>query len=290
MKAFKNVSIVFAVSLAVAVLEGLLVPCDAHPGEYYYKPGFTDLASAQINLKGPLKKDRIEVGQWVSYQVKRYRMSRPDNAPVKLPEANIKVGVVGREIIMDNEYLWVELNVNEGRENQRILKFMIDTKGNPQAEKLILKYGSLPAVEINLRIWDIKTRITREMLFDEMISELNVIPFARMLIPESFDQSLISYETLPVKFPSRQEISLNCVKVSLKHSDSTMPDGYAWYSDKTPLAGLVQFMLTEAGFRTTILMQDYNHSGAQSLIRESPIKLDFREWENELGVDPNKCQ
>jgi hypothetical protein len=277
MNYYRTILAVIFISLAVVVLTG-----------EEKKPVSAPVELGSGLAERPAKKDKITVGQWVKYQVKRYRKDQPDNAPAALAEADIKISVVDKEVVIENEYLWVESVFNEGRADQRIVKLMVDKNGNPQAERLVLKYGKLPAIEIHLRIWEVKTRITREMLFDEMTSELNVIPFTRMLVPEAFDESSISYETLPVKFPSRKELSLNCVRVLLKQPESSKTDGYVWYSDKVPLAGLVKFMLIEDKYRAMILIQDYNHAGAQSLIKEAPIKLDFREKETEPQIDADK--
>jgi len=240
-------------------------------------------------------KDRIVVGQWVKYQVKRYRKDAAENTVNALSETDIKISIVAKETVIENEYLWVEFAINEGKEEQRIVRLMVDKDGNPQAERLVLKYGKLPAVEIHLRIWEVKTRITREMLFDEMTTELNIIPFTRMLAPETFDESSVSYETLPIKIGGKEN-ALNCTRVLLKQGEPDKTDifapsastGYIWYSDKIPLAGLVKLMLAEDKYRTMILISDYGHTNARSLIKETPTKLDFREKEMEPPIDTDK--
>jgi len=255
------------------------------------RPNSSDSTAAE--RKTP--KDKIVVGQWVKYQVKRYRKDTAEDTVNALSETDIKISIVDKETVIENEYLWVEFDINEDKEEQRIVKLMVDKNGNPQAERLVLKYGKLPAVEIHLRIWEVKTRITREMLFDEMTSELNIIPFTRMLAPETFDESSVSYETLPIKIGGK-ESTLNCTRVLLKQDE---PDktaifaqpaarGYIWYSDKVPLAGLVKLMLVEDKYRTMILISDYGHTNARSLIRETPTKLNFRENPVEPEPDTNK--
>lgn len=241
------------------------------------------------------EKDKIIVGQWVKYQVKRYSKGSAGDAVNALSETDIKISIIGKETVIENEYFWVEFAINEGKEEQRIVKLMVDQDGNPAPERLVVKYGKLPAVEIHLRIWEVKTRITREMLFDEMTSELNIIPFNRMLAPETFDESAVSYETLPIKIGGR-EGTLNCTRVLLKQEAAKEPGifapvattGYIWYSDKVPLAGLVKLMVVEDRYRTMILVSDYGRTGARSLIKETPVKLDFREKENEPQPDASK--
>ncbi|MBI5778558.1 MAG: hypothetical protein HZA49_03770 [Planctomycetes bacterium] len=241
------------------------------------------------------KHSKLALGQWVKYQVKRYRKGVTEDTVNTLSETDIKISIIAKETVIENEYLWVEFAINEGKEEQRIVKLMVDKDGNPQAERLILKYGKLPAVELHLRIWEVKTRITREMLFDEMTSELNIIPFTRMLVPEIFDQSSVTYETLPIKIGGK-ESTLNCTRVLLKQEAAKEPGifsspattGYVWYSDKVPLAGLVKLMVVEDKYRTMILISDYGHANARSLIKETPTKLDFREKEIEPNPDTNK--
>ena len=255
------------------------------------RPNSSDSTAAE--RKTP--KDKIVVGQWVKYQVKRYRKDTAEDTVNALSETDIKISIVDKETVIENEYLWVEFDINEDKEEQRIVKLMVDKNGNPQAERLVLKYGKLPAVEIHLRIWEVKTRITREMLFDEMTSELNIIPFTRMLAPETFDESSVSYETLPIKIGGK-ESTLNCARVLLKQDQSDKTDIFAssvstgsiWYSDKVPLAGLVKLMLIEDKYRTMILISDYGHTDARSLIKETPTKLDFREKTEEPEMTPNK--
>jgi hypothetical protein len=245
------------------------------------KPEVNFTGSGQQQLEKHVKKDRISVGQWVKYQVKRYRKEQMNSTPVALAEAVIKISVVSREVVLQNEYFWVELAINEGRSNQRIVKMLMDKSSNPQAERLVLKYEKLPAVEVPLRVWEVKSRITREMLLDEMTANLYIIPFVRILFPEAFDESSVSYESLPVTFPSKEFFSLSCIRVALKQPGASAPDGFVWYSDKLPMAGLVQFMFDDGKFRTVILAQDYDYTGARSLITEVPVKLDFREQERQ---------
>jgi len=253
------------------------------------RPNNTD--SPTVKKRSP--KSKIDVGQWVKYRIKRYRKDASEETINALSEAEITISIVAKETVIENEYLWVEFDINNGKEEQRIVKIMVDKNGTPQAERLVLKYGKLPAVEIHLRIWEVKTRITKEMLFDEMTSELNIIPFTRMLMPETLDENLISYETLPIKIGGK-ESTLNCARVLLKQGEPGKTDtfapsaftGHIWYSDKIPLAGLVKLMITEDKYRTMILISDYGHTNASSLIKEVPTKLDFREKPTE--PDTNK--
>ena len=275
-------------SLAVLVLTGEPLQDKAK------ETGPNNTDSTAIEKK--VVKDKIVEGQWVKYQVKRYRKDASEDTVNALSETDIKISIVGKETVIENEYLWVEFVINEGKEGQRIVRLMADKDGNPQAERMVLKYGKLPAVEIHLRIWEVKTRITREMLFDEMTSELNIIPFTRMLAPETFDESSVTYETLPIKIGNKDS-ALNCTRVLLKRDSPRQSEdiftqsaasGYIWYSDKVPLAGLVKLLVMEERYRTMILISDYGHTGARSLIRETPTKLDFREKEMQPQINTDE--
>lgn len=285
MSHYKILLVLIFTSLAVLVLTG-------EPSQDKAKETSpNNTGSTAIEKK--VVKDKIIEGQWVKYQVKRYRKDASEDTVNALSETDIKISIVGKETVIENEYLWVEFAINEGKEGQRIVRLMADKDGNPQAERMVLKYGKLPAVEIHLRIWEVKTRITREMLFDEMTSELNIIPFTRMLAPETFDESSVTYETLPIKIGNRDS-ALNCTRVLLKRESPRQSEdmfapsaasGYIWYSDRVPLAGLVKLLVMEERYRTMILISDYGHTGVRSLIRETPAKLDFREKEMEHRSD-----
>lgn len=263
----------------------------ADPAQDKKKDSPTDNTGSPAPNKSALK-DKILVGQWAKYQIKRYRKDAAEDTVNALSEADIKISIVAKETVIENEYLWVEFDINEGKEEQRVVKLMIDKNGVPQAERLVFKYGKLPAVEIHLRIWEIKTRITREMLLDELISELNIIPLTRILTPEIFDENSVSYETLPIKIGG-QESTLNCARVLLKQDAPDKTDIFAppaatgsiWYSSKIPLAGLVKLMLVEDKYRTMIIISDYGSTATPSLIKETPTKLDFREKEIESQTD-----
>ncbi|MDI6788723.1 MAG: hypothetical protein QME51_10165, partial [Planctomycetota bacterium] len=116
---------------------------------------------------------------------------------------------------------------------------------------------------------------TRDMLFEEMTSELNIIPFTRILSPEAYDEAKAIYENLPIKIGDKKEIVLKCIKVLLKQFGAEAPEGSVWYSNAIPLAGLVKLLLVEDEYRTMILLSDYGQDGAKSCITETPIRLDF---------------
>jgi len=227
----------------------------------------------------PEKPTEFSVGQWVKYQIKRYARetdldtNKPEGIKA-LSESNLKLSVIKKEIIPHfgkEEFVWVEFLINENKEQERIIKFMIDKAGIPQPEVLILKYGNLEAVEINLRWWELKTRIRRSTLFEEMTGKLNIIPFTRLIDPEE--------ETTTEKIAltlNGKETTLECIKVFFDIPDSDN-FGYVWYSNQIPLAGLVKFFLVEDEYRTMILLSEYSDSGGRSVITKPTKKLNFRE-------------
>lgn len=225
------------------------------------------------------KTTEFSVGQWVKYQIKRYAKETelPEDSKGEitvLSESDLKISVVKKESVPHlgtEEFVWVEFLINEDKEQERIIKFMIDQDGIPQPERLILKYGNLEAVEINLRWWEIKTRVRRSTLFEEMTERLNIIPFTRLIDPEE----KVATEKIVLNLNGK-ETSLECIKVFFDIPDSNTT-GYVWYSDQIPLAGLVKFFLMEEKYRTLILLSEYSDSGGRSVITELPKQLNFRE-------------
>jgi len=213
----------------------------------------------------------LRIGQWVKYQIKRYSKESDEAKPHDLSEAELVISLVATEAQGNNRYFWVEFLVNPGKEQQRVVKFMIDQEGNPFPAKLILKYGNLEAVEMDLSRWEVRTRLSREMLFNEMTRGLWVIPFTRTLPSEEE----LTEENISLTI-DRKEIQLKCLKVSIKQPQDKV-SGYIWYSDQIPLAGLVKFYLVEAEYRTIFTLTGYGTSDAKSVITESPKKLDFKE-------------
>jgi hypothetical protein len=229
--------------------------------------------------KPPVEKHQeFAIGHWVKYQIKRY--AKDDTSTDKesteitaLSESDMKISVVKKEIlryISPDEFIWLEFLINEGKEQERIIQFMINPKGVPQPERLILKYGRMPAVDMNLRMWEVKTRITRSTLFEEMTERLNIIPFTRLAQPDETTQK----EKITLNL-NGQETTLDCFKILFDIPDANTT-GYVWYSDQIPLAGLVKFFLVEDKYKTIILLSEYSDSGGRSKITETPQKLDFR--------------
>jgi len=216
----------------------------------------------------------FSTGQWVKYEIKRYAKESDETNPRDLSLADLKISIIDKETIENEEYFWVEFLINEGKCEQRVVKFMIDREGNPYPYKLILKYGGLQAVEIDLTRWEVRTRLSREMLFNEMTRGLWVIPFTRV-IPEG---RKLQKENIYIQIEGK-EIALECLKVFIEQprDPEGLRGGYIWYSDQIPLGGLAKFFLAEERYRTIFLLTGYGTSGGKSVITESPRKLDFKE-------------
>ncbi len=246
--------------------------------------GAVDKAIPDKPVQKPERAIPLGVGQWVKYQVKRYEKDKPEDYPTAVSDAELKLSIVDKTTLYEKELYWVEIVLNENKEPQRLIKFLINKQGSPQPEKLILKYGNLQPVEINLRIWEVKTRVNREILFEEIIHNLNIIPFTRVINPED----KIGEEQIPVNIAG-QENFLNCLKVSFAEpkynpfgklravSPAEPLTGAIWYSDQVPLAGLVKFFFIEDKYRTMIFLSGYDTTTGRSLINDEEIlPLDFK--------------
>lgn len=210
------------------------------------------------------------IGQWTTYQVRRYVKDSPETSPRNLSEAIIKISIVGKETVKDKNYSWVEYLINERTEQQRAVKFMIDDEGSPQPIKIIIKHGKLEPVEIELRRWETRTRLTSDTLFHEMTREFNIIPFTKKTDsakPES-DEIQINLEG--------KETSLKCQRVIMGNSEAELK-GYAWYTPLIPLTGLVKAFFIEDEYRTSITLTAYGNNGGKSVITENTKKLDLYE-------------
>lgn len=240
----------------------------------------------KTELEEPPRKE-LSVGQWVKYSVERYSKITEDAQPHDQSRAEFVISLVNKESIDEHEYFWVEFLINEGKDQQRVVKFLVDETGKPFPHKLILKYGSLQAVEIELRRWAVRTRLPTETLFDEMTQGLNIIPFTRTIHPwekvtkekalvtlkgkeTEFDCLKISYSVpaLPIYRDDGGEES-ESFDTELKTPNVCQTSGSIWYSDKIPLAGLVKFFLIEGEFRTLFRLTDYG-SASHPPLRSNP--------------------
>ncbi|MFA5793919.1 MAG: hypothetical protein WC980_02445 [Candidatus Brocadiia bacterium] len=247
----------------------------------------------------------IAVGQWVQYHINRYDIDKSETNKDNLSstsEADIKMSITGRQTLYEQELFWVELAVNHGKESQRIVRFLADSKGTPQPEKIIVKHGQLPAVEMNLRIWEIKTRITREKLLAEMLGKLNLIPLTRLEIldkpivpdktsneanPKAENKTSVAGEpeisggkTISITITSQPDIkSLACTKLVTNQPEIGL-SSESLYSKIIPLSGLARLEMMQDSTRkktqTIITITDFGLAGAESLINEKTRQLDFK--------------
>ncbi|MFH1227484.1 MAG: hypothetical protein V1701_06230 [Planctomycetota bacterium] len=238
-------------------------------------------------------KPQITTGQWVQYHINRYDVDKSETARDNLlstAEADIKISVTGHQTLYDQELLWVELAINYGKESQRIVRFLADAKGTPQPEKVIIKHGRLPAVEINLRIWEVKTRITRGKLLAELLGKFNLIPLTRLEIldsvkPQANPQStggpeLSGEKAISVTITSQPDIkSLVCTRLVVSQPEIGL-SSESLYSKTIPLAGLARLEMMydspKKKTQTIITITDFGTTGAESQINEKPKQLDFK--------------
>lgn len=212
----------------------------------------------------------FSVGQWTSYRIRRSAKDSPETYPRNLSEATMKISIVDKQSLKDKVYYWVEYLINEGTEQQRVVKFMVDDEGNFQPVKLIMKHGKLEPVEIELRRWETRTRLTADILFHEMTSKFNIIPFTKQSNSGKTEDDLIQINT------GGKETNLKCQKVVMGESDGGL-HGTAWYAPLIPLAGLVKAFFVEGDYLISITLIDYGTNGGKSVITEEPKRLDLQE-------------
>jgi hypothetical protein len=207
------------------------------------------------------------IGQWADYKIIRFPKESDINTNKNTLEATIKISLVGEKVIQSIRYYWVEYLINKGKEQQRIVKILIDKKGAVQPIRVITKNGKFTPVEIDLRRWETRTRLTKEMLLQELTGGFNIIP---IIAPKHQEKS--ETEELSLKLEEKDSL-LKCRKVNMENNQA----GTIWYNEKIPFAGLVKAEFSDNNCKNTILLTAYGVSGAKTLIKEEPKELDFQE-------------
>lgn len=235
-------------------------------------------------------KSKITAGEWVRYRIKRQEQEKGDSDPSGIlgtsgellseATAELKISITGKQTLYDQEYFWVEYVINEGAESQRIVKILVDDNGIPQAEKVIAKHGLMPAVEMNLRLWEVKTRITREKLLDDMMSKFNLIPLTRRVTPTPDKTDILPEKSISVTITSKPDIkSLACFNLITSRPEIGL-SSESFYAKEIPLAGLAMLEMIQGSAtketRTIISIIDFGVTGAESLITKKPKQLDFK--------------
>jgi hypothetical protein len=228
---------------------------------------FLPVAPAATRLALP---SSFSIGESVTYRLRRYVKYESEDRPKYLSEGIVKISITGKALWKDNEFYWVEYVINDATDQQRVFKFMVDEKGNPQPFKLIIKFNNMQAVEIELKRWEVRTRLTVESLFYEMTRSIPPIPFTQ---PEHSGKKEKDKVQINV---NGKEDWLKCDKVNLI-PDEDGYEGAIWYAPQLPFAGLVKALLYEENYRTQIILMSYQTSGAETVITEQTKRLDFQE-------------
>jgi len=231
----------------------------------------------------------IQSGTWVKYQIKRSQKQGAGFKPVWTSDLKICITGEERERKSNESKYWIELIANppppnvfggvragppepdiiragENTKQMRVVKFLIDAAGKPVMDKLIIKHPDLNPVEIDLNIWSLKTGISAETLFKEMAGNLLVIPFVQ---PPDKPQG---EEKIKIKL-NNEEKTLDCRRF-VTEGQTTQK---LWYSNEIPFPALVKMIIFEKDFQTQIVLAEYDTKGAVSLIKERPMKLEFKE-------------
>lgn len=237
----------------------------------------------------------LQPGTWIKYHIKR---SQVDNEDFKIIwESNLMISVTSEvkqasTSLQHNEkkdtnqqslsYYEVEIVASYGTfpENTHIIKFRITSKGTPLLDKIVFKHPYLHPVEIDLALWSEKLGISREDLFREMTENFLVVPLVPPETPPQADQIDIIQPSLEKTKPATDEKpvrrTINCQRYLIENpSDSTITK--IWFSPEVlPFPSVAKMLIIEEKFQTQVMLVDYGTTGGESLIKEKPIKLDFK--------------
>jgi len=207
------------------------------------------------------------VGQWVQYRIVRLSNESGITKPANTSETDIKISLVGEKIIQATRFYWVEYLINKDKEHQRIVKVLIDTNGAIQPIRIVTKNGKFAPVEFDLKAWESRTGLNKEIILRELTGGFNIIP----LLPLK-PQQKPEIEELSVKLEEKDSL-INCYKIILNDN----PTGTIWYSEKVPFAGFVKAEIINTTYKNIISLTGYGGNGAKTLISEEPEGLDFQE-------------
>ena len=224
----------------------------------------------------------IQVDTWVTYQIKR--SEKQGAAFTTVWTSELKISILSEERLprSKEKYYWVELVANEKAKDSRVVKFLIDSSGKPVLEKLIIKHPDLNPVEIDLKIWSAKTNISPEQLFQEMVGNFLVVPFTP---PET---NPVRTEQINLKATPKGGSASGMIKGKDKIVESQRylvekekEVAKLWFAQDIPFPGLAKMLIFSADgeryYQTQIILVDYDTKGAASLIKERPMKLEFKE-------------
>ncbi|UCH77951.1 MAG: hypothetical protein JSU81_09540 [Candidatus Coatesbacteria bacterium] len=212
-----------------------------------------------------------EVGRWCEYRL----TSRGGK------ESEVFVALTGRERLHGKDYFWLEVVVErEGRKaiskallpQLESVSFLESGKDlAEESERLIVKVGDTPAVELPLQELQLLHRALETVGQGPDLNEV----FGGGDQVEAAEAGAVEYETLAGK-------KIACEKLVLSKAGEDL--GYAYVAEEVPIFGIA-FSEHEGG---TLELVDYGDSGAETAIKEEPQKLDLLDLAPELGDLPIK--
>jgi hypothetical protein len=203
------------------------------------------------------------VSQWDEGKWCEYRLTSRGGK-----ESEVLVSLTGKERRSGKDFFWLEVVVErDGRkaiskalvpqlESVSFLKSGKDL--TTEAERLIIKVGDSPAVELPLK----QARLLQKAM--EIAGEgpdLNEV-FGGGSSVDAVEAGAVTYETLSGK-------KLDCEKLEL--TDAGREAGYVYVAEDVPIFGIV-FSEHEKG---TLDLVDFGDSGATTAITEEPRELDL---------------
>lgn len=199
-----------------------------------------------------------EVGRWCEYRL----TSRGGK------ESDVLVALTGKERRGGRDYFWLEFVVErEGRKviskalmpQLESISFLKSGKDLTQeSERLIVKVGDAPAVELPLKELQLLQKAMETLGQGPDLNEV----FGGGGDVDAEEAGTEAYETLAGK-------KLTCEKLVLTKAGREV--GYAYVAEEIPVFGIA-FSEHEKG---TLELVDYGDSGATTAITEEPQKLDF---------------
>jgi len=239
--------------------------------------------SAETNSETANKAEsmQLKTGTWVKYHIKRNQKSE---AAFKIIwESDFKISIIdekkqkGDKIYEVELVAWTEIinKGNENTDNKTILKLFVNSLGEPQLDKIVIKHPNLSPLEIDLNLWAEKSGLSKEVLFKEITGSLLIIPFTAPLGLQP------KQEKLAFNIKDKTE-KLDCRRYIIEGSQNQIPTKM-WFSYELPFPCVAKMMIFEdpkgssGSFQTQISLVEYDTKGAVTLIKDRPIKLNFKE-------------
>jgi hypothetical protein len=234
---------------------------------WVYTQRSSDSVSPESETPGFLP---LAPGAWAKYQVKRVK---EETTGIKtIWTSDIKVTVTGQERSdAGGPKYWLELVVNEGKDYQKVFRFMVNENGEPQPERLVVKRGVLNAVEMDLNLWAMETGISAEEMLKESIGHFWFMPFPYLFSEET--------KSVPEKINLMIKGNRESFSCSRYISKKVMPEVTAkvWLCHQVPVAGVAKMILLEEGYQTLFSLEDFGAKDGRSIIKERPTALSFKE-------------